>query len=431
MTYQQVLDFLFGALPMFQRIGGAAYKKDLYNTIALCRALGDPQNGFRSVHVAGTNGKGSTSHMLASVFMEAGYKTGLYTSPHLLDFRERIRINGQMIPEEKVIAFTMAHRQLFTEIEPSFFEMTVGLAFEYFCEEKVDIAIIETGMGGRLDSTNILRPELSIITNIGWDHTAFLGNTLEAIASEKAGIIKKEVPVIISETQPETEDVFRRKAAEMQAPILFAATAYDIHAIPQPADAPESLYRISSTTAGAGPLLLHSPLRGNYQVHNIRGVFAAAKQLQKQGFALGDEHIAEGIRKGKQNTGLRGRWEILQKNPLVIADTGHNKNGIACILEQLASVPHRRLHMVIGMVNDKDVSGILHMLPKDAEYYFTQASIPRALDAAELARQAMQAGLQGRVIASVPEALQQALALADASDLIFVGGSTFVAAEIL
>lgn len=323
----------------------------------------------------------------------------------------------------------MAHRQLFTEIEPSFFEMTVGLAFEYFCEEKVDIAIIETGMGGRLDSTNIIRPELSIITNIGWDHTAFLGSTLEAIAGEKAGIIKKDVPVIISETQPETEDVFRRKAAEMQAPILFAATTYDIHAIPQPADAPESLYRISSP--GTAPILLYSPLRGNYQMHNIRGVFAAAKQLQKQGFTLGDEHIAAGIRNVKENTGLRGRWEILQKNPMVIADTGHNKNGIAYILEQLASVPHRRLHMVIGMVNDKDVSGILHMLPKDAEYYFTQAAIPRALDAAELATQAKQAGLHGRVIPSVPEALQQALAVADASDLIFVGGSTFVAAEIL
>ncbi|MGQ3013030.1 MAG: bifunctional folylpolyglutamate synthase/dihydrofolate synthase [Flavobacteriales bacterium] len=429
MTYQQVLDFLFNALPMFQRIGGAAYKKDLHNTIALCRALGDPQNKFRSLHVAGTNGKGSSSHMLASVLMEAGYKTGLYTSPHLRDFRERIRINGQMVPEEKVIAFTMARRELFREIEPSFFEMTVGLAFEYFAEEQVDIAIIETGMGGRLDSTNIITPELSLITNIGWDHTAFLGNTLPEIAGEKAGIIKAGVPVVISETQPETEEVFRRKAAEMQADIYFADQLYDISVRSFTADAPRADYLLQDPEAGLQ--VWESPLTGQYQLQNIRGVYAAVVQLRKKGWQISDEALARGIRKVKSNTGLRGRWEILQQHPLVIADTGHNKNGISYILQQLGTIPRRQLYMVIGMVNDKDVSGILQMLPQDAFYYFTQAAIPRALDAGLLAEQAAAFGLKGRVIPSVPEALADALRQADASDLIFVGGSTFVAAEVL
>lgn len=429
MTYQQVLDFLFNALPMFQRVGGAAYKKDLHNTIALCRALGDPQKGFRSVHVAGTNGKGSTSHMLASVLMEAGCRTGLYTSPHLRDFRERIRINGQMVPEEKVIEFTMRNRELFREIEPSFFEMTVGLAFEYFREEQVDIAIIETGMGGRLDSTNIITPELSLITNIGWDHTAFLGNTLPEIAREKAGIIKAGVPVVISETQPETEEVFRKKAAEMQADIYFADQLYDISVRSFTADAPHADYLLQDP--GKGLQVLQSPLTGQYQLQNIRGVYAALVQLRRLGWQISDEALERGIRKVKSNTGLRGRWEILQQHPLVIVDTGHNKNGISYILQQLATVPRRQLHMVIGMVNDKDVSGILEMLPKDALYYFTQASVPRALDAGTLAEQAAGFGLRGRVIPSVPAALEEALQQADASDLIFVGGSTFVAAEVL
>lgn len=414
---------------MFQRIGAAAYKKDLHNTIALCRALGDPQNGFRSLHVAGTNGKGSTSHMLASVLMEAGYRTGLYTSPHLRDFRERIRINGQMIPEENVIAFTMANRELFREIEPSFFEMTVGLAFEYFREEQVDIAVIETGMGGRLDSTNIIRPELSLITNIGWDHTAFLGDTLPLIAGEKAGIIKAGVPVVISETQPETEAVFRNKAAEMQSDIYFADQLYDISVRSFTADAPTADYLLQDPEKGLQ--VFESPLTGHYQLQNIRGVYACVTELRRRGWQISDEALERGIRNVKRNTGLRGRWEILQQHPLVIADTGHNKNGISYILQQLGTIPRRQLHMVIGMVNDKDVSGILEMLPKDALYYFTQAAIPRALDAAVLAEQAAGFGLRGSVVPSVPEALQEALKQADASDLIFVGGSTFVAAEVL
>ena len=406
MTYRETLDYLFSRLPMYQRLGKAAYKADLKSTIELCAALGNPENDFRSVHVAGTNGKGSTSHMLASVFQEAGYKTGLYTSPHLRDFRERVRLNGEMIPEGEVIRFVEDYKDRFEAIEPSFFEWTVGLAFHYFSREKVDIAIIETGMGGRLDSTNVIRPEVSVITNIGHDHMAFLGDTLEKVAGEKAGIIKADTPVVIGQTQPDIAHVFEQVAGQNNTRIVFADQAKDLPSY-------------------------STDLRGNYQRHNIQTALMTIRELQAQGWKLEAKHIEAGLANVALNTGFLGRWQVLSQQPLTVADTAHNEEGLNEVLEQVKRTPHQNLHIVLGLVNDKNAENILKMFPKEAFYYFCQADIPRAMDRLQLQEIAAQSGLKGETYSSVANALQAAKEKAGKNDLIFVGGSTFVVAEVV
>ncbi|MCW3084319.1 MAG: dihydrofolate synthase [Bacteroidetes bacterium] len=431
MNYQQTLDYLFSQLPMFQRIGSAAYKADLDNTIALCKLLGNPENKFRSVHVAGTNGKGSTSHMLASVLQSAGLKVGLYTSPHLKDFRERIKINGEMIPEKNVIDFVAKHKNDFEKIELSFFEMTVGLAFDYFATEQVDVAVIEVGLGGRLDSTNVIRPLVSVITNISFDHVALLGDTLEKIAGEKAGIIKDNVPVVIGETTPETKNVFSEKAKLHTAEIVFAEEIYEAKNLHQVHA--DTLYLAMNVEKQGGLLFenLESELPGLYQRKNIATVIAAIEILNQKGFSLTEKIIREGIKHVIKNTGLLGRWQVLSENPLTIADTGHNEAGIKEVLKQINVTPHKQLHFVIGMVNDKDISTVLKLLPKNAIYYFCKAQIPRALNANELAAQGKTVGLIGNVYTSVKDALENAQHNAKAGDLVFVGGSTFTVAEVV
>jgi dihydrofolate synthase/folylpolyglutamate synthase len=433
MTYQQTLDYLYSQLPMFQRVGAAAYKADLNNTIAICSLLGNPENKFRSIHVAGTNGKGSTSHMLASILQEAGLKVGLYTSPHLKDFRERVKINGEMIPEEKVVEFVEKYKHDFEIIRPSFFEMTVGLAFDHFAQEKVDIAVIEVGLGGRLDSTNVITPLVSVITNISLDHTALLGNTPELIAGEKAGIIKDKVPVVIGETTPVTKPVFLAKAKEKNAEIIFAEEEYHATGVKQISE--EKLYLQLSIEKNGSSIYknLESELPGLYQQKNIITVLATVDVLNSnsQNFKLAESMIRSGIRNTIKNTGLLGRWQVLSTAPLTIADTGHNEAGIKEVLKQIALTPHEHLHMVLGMVNDKDISTILRLLPSGATYYFCKANIPRALDANELAVQAQAVGLEGSVHASVEDALQAATRSAGANDLVFIGGSTFTVAEVV
>lgn len=409
MNYSKTLEYLFAQLPMFHRIGAAAYKADLDTTIALCTLLGNPQESFRSVHVAGTNGKGSVSHMLASIFQEHGMKTGLFTSPHLKDFRERIRINGRMIPKQEVTNFIARNKLSFESLHPSFFEMTAGLAFDHFAREKVDIAVIETGLGGRLDSTNIITPLLSVITNISRDHMQFLGDTLEKIAAEKAGIIKIGIPVVIGETQDEVMHVFQKRAAELHAPILFA----DQH-----------------VKAGE-EILSASPLKGYYQRKNITTVLGAIRVLNNTGMNIPENIVQRGIRHVVRNTRLAGRWQILAHRPLTICDTGHNEAGIRFVLEQIRDTPHEVLHFVFGMVSDKEPGKILSLLPQDARYYFCKPDIPRGLDAGELAKMAAGAGLLGTVHGSVAEALAAARANANAHDMIFIGGSTFVVAEVV
>lgn len=428
MNYQETLDWMFNKLPMYQRIGGAAYKADLNNTIALLNLLGNPHHDFKSVHIAGTNGKGSTSHTLASIFQEAGYKTGLYTSPHLRDFRERIRINGEMIPQDQVVDFVEKHKDSFEKMQLSFFEMTVGMAFDYFSKEKVDIAIVEVGMGGRLDSTNLITPEISVITNIGLDHVQFLGDTLEKIAWEKAGIIKESIPVVIGETQPETRPVFEKKAAECHSPIFFADQIFDCDKI-----------HIESKTLQKYDLWKNNelyleaceiPLMGNYQRKNLTTVICAIDLLREQ-FQLSDNDIRDGIANVIRNTHLMGRWQILNDDPLTIADTGHNVDGIREVISQLAEMNYNKLHFVIGMVNDKDIDHILQLLPHHCEYYFCKADIPRGLDAKILAEKAFELGLRGKVYDSVRDAYQSAVNAAHFDDVVFVGGSNFVVAEVV
>lgn len=390
---------------MYQRVGQSAYKADLSATITLASYLGNPENTFKSVHVAGTNGKGSTSHMLASVFQEAGYKTGLYTSPHLKDFRERIKINGEMIPKEYVSQFVRKHKQFFESNELSFFEMTVGLAFDYFRKEKVDIAIIEVGMGGRLDSTNIITPEVSVITNIGLDHTQFLGKTLEKVAGEKGGIIKEGIPVVIGETEAVTEQVFRRIASEKHTEITFAETVDS-----------------SNYT---------SDLKGIYQQKNIKTVLATLRILQNKGWKISEENIIRGLQNTINNTGLMGRWQILKEKPKVICDTGHNKEGLQLVIEQLENEEFENLHIVLGVVSDKDLGSVLSLFPKNAIYYFCKPNIPRGLDASLLFSQARGFGLEGDDYISVKSAYAAALSAAGNDDIVFIGGSTFVVAEVL
>ena len=428
MNYQETLDWMFSQLPMYQRIGAAAYKADLNNTIALLDLLGNPQNDFKSVHVAGTNGKGSTSHMLASIFQEAGYKTGLYTSPHLRDFRERIRINGTMIPEDRVTAFIEAHRSQFETMGLSFFEMTVGMAFDYFASEKVDIAIVEVGMGGRLDSTNLITPELSVITNIGLDHVQYLGDTLEKIAHEKAGIIKDGVPVVIGETQPETQPVFIETAEAHHSPIFFADQRFDCDKIHIESHRMQQydVWKDSELYLEACSL----PLMGNYQRKNLTTVMCAVDLLRKP-FQLDDDAIRDGIANVIRNTHLMGRWQILNDDPLTIADTGHNVDGIREVVLQLAEMSYSKLHFVLGMVNDKDIDHVLQLLPHHCEYYFCKADIPRGLDANILAQKAFDLGLRGKVYDSVRDAYQSAVNAAHFDDVVFVGGSNFIVAEVV
>lgn len=418
MNYQQCLDWMFSQLPVFQRIGKAAYKDNLDNTYAIMEVLGQPQNEFKSVHVAGTNGKGSTSHLLASAFQEAGYKTGLYTSPHLKDFRERIRINGEMISEAAVLDFIERYKPQFKKIQPSFFEMTVGMAFNYFAEEKVDIAIIETGMGGRLDSTNIIRPELSVITNIGKDHTQFLGEKPEQIAAEKAGIIKSGISVLIGERQVEVEKVFRTVADELSSPIFFADDMFSI----EKSDMGYHIFKGNMSFLTGISL----PLGGNYQIKNLLTAYSACHLL-----GLDDKYLKTAFENVIANTGLKGRWQVLQENPKVVCDTGHNIDGLRWVMNQIAGERYNKLHMVIGVVNDKDLGSILPLFPREASYYFCQASIPRALEAQVLADEAEKFGLKGKVFSTVPLALQAALDDADDGDFIFIGGSTFTVADAL
>jgi len=415
---------------MFQRVGASAYKADLTNTISLCAHLGNPHQTFKTIHVAGTNGKGSTSHALASVLQAAGYKTGLYTSPHLRSFTERIRIDGEEITEEGVVEFVVKNKAFLDELQPSFFEMTVGMAFWYFAKEAVDIAVIEVGMGGRLDSTNVIHPELCVITNIGYDHMQFLGNTLPLIAGEKAGIIKAGVPVVISQTQNETQAVFAQQAATMQSTIVFADQKWDVTKIQESEDPSLEQSANFKVRSSDGEFKLKFDLNGDYQRFNLPGILEAVKQLRDQGWNLSDQALQVGLGSISERTGLKGRWQQLQLKPLIIADTGHNEAGILEVVSQLKKYTYAKLWMVIGMVNDKDISKVLDLLPKEATYIFCQASIPRAMDANELERKGNEKGLMGQVILKVMDALEFARKNASPDDLIFIGGSTFVVAEI-
>lgn len=428
MNYAETTNWMFNKFPMYQKIGAKAYKPDLGNITELLDFLGNPQNNFKTVHVAGTNGKGTVSHTLASIFQECGYKTGLYTSPHLLDYRERIRINGQMIPEQNVIEFIGDNKEKFEEMQLSFFEMATGMAFDYFSKEKVDIAIIEVGLGGRLDSTNIINPELSIITNISLDHVAMLGNTLAEIAAEKAGIIKPNTPVVIGETQPETKDVFISKAKECNAPIFFADQLIDCDKIHI-----ESLDYQKFDIWKNNELYIEAvefPLLGYYQKKNLATVICAVEQLKNK-FKIEQKDVVNGLEFVVKNTNLMGRWQILGRQPLVIADTGHNVGGVKEIAMQLSDMTFRKLHFVLGCVNDKDIDGILHLLPHYADYYFCKADIPRGLDANILAAKALEAGLRGNVYESVQQAYNSALNNAHFDDVVFIGGSNFTVAEVV
>lgn len=427
MTYKETLDYLYKQLPMFHRIGPAAYKADLNNTIAICEALGHPEEMFRSIHIAGTNGKGSTSHMLASVLMEAGYKVGLYTSPHLKDFRERITINGKMIPKPRVVRFVENHRQLFEKIQPSFFEWTVGLAFDYFAEEEVDIAVIETGLGGRLDSTNVITPLVSVITNISYDHMNLLGNTLRKIAAEKAGIIKPGVPVVIGETQPEVKTVFTKAAKAAGSMITFAD---QVSKVEKPQIKNGMLHAKLRTQQFVDPIVCGLP--GFYQAKNIGTVVVTSALLaQIIGFPIDDKAVWRGIKNVVANTGLKGRWQTIAKTPLTIADTGHNEAGIREVVRMIKATPHRKLHFVLGVVNDKHPGKVLSLLPKNAAYYFCKAKLPRAMEARALQEEAMKHKVRGNTYASVKSAVKAARAAAGKNDLVFVGGSTFVVAEAI
>ena len=405
MNYQETVDWLFNQLPMYQTQGKSAYKSDLSNTILLSNYLNNPENKFKSIHVGGTNGKGSCSHMLASIFQEAGYKVGLYTSPHLKDYRERIKINGKNISESFVVNFVKNHKVFFEDNSLSFFEMTVGLAFEYFASKKVDIAIIEVGLGGRLDSTNIITPELSVITNIGLDHTRFLGNTLPDIAKEKAGIIKSNIPIVIGETCNETEPVFINKAEETHSEIYFADQLIN------------DVY--------------DSDLKGNYQQHNIKTVIQSISVLRSKNWKLSDENCRNGLQNVVKNTSLLGRWQILSDQPKVICDTAHNKESLLEVMQQLTEESYNKLHIVFGVVNDKNISEIITLLPKEANYYLAKPNIIRGLEVEILAGYFEASNFSFNTYSSVKEAFEQAKIASSKEDVIYVGGSTFVVAEII
>jgi len=427
MTYQQTIDYLFTRLPMFSRIGAAAFKKDLTNTIELCNHLGNPHHHFKTVHIAGTNGKGSVSHMLAAILQTAGYKTGLYTSPHLKDFRERIKINGEMIPEQAVIDFTETINPVIEKIEPSFFEITVAMAFDYFAQQKVDIAIIETGLGGRLDSTNIITPELAVITNIGWDHMNMLGDSLEKIAFEKAGIIKPGVPVIIGEVLPETLPVFEQVAKEKKSAIHIVSDNR------QTADwnweKNELIVEVAEKHK-TDHKIYHLDLPGIYQTKNLLTVLETCYQLQNKGWDIPAQTITDALKQTKKITGLHGRWEVIHHHPLIILDVAHNVDGIKQLVRQIGLTEHHHLHIILGMVKDKEAEKVLELLPKDATYYFTKAQIPRALPEEELARKAASFGLKGKPFMNVNYSLYSASQKAGKKDLIIVCGSIFLVGEV-
>lgn len=403
--YHETVEWMFAQLPMFQRIGSVAFQKDLTNTLKIAAHLNHPERNFKTVHVGGTNGKGSTSSLIASVLQEAGLKVGLYTSPHLVDFRERIRINGEEISKEFVVDFIEHNKTFLENNKLSFFEMTVGMAFQYFSDQKVDVAIIEVGLGGRLDSTNIITPLLSVITNIGWDHMNLLGNTIEEIAFEKAGIIKGYIPVVIGEFTSKTKKVFENEAQLKKAPIYFTSTIDDI---------PE----------------LESDLKGNYQVHNKKTAYQSL-QLLKNHFLIADKDIVKGFLSVEKNTGLKGRWTILSEKPFIVADTAHNKNGLEIVMQQVHQQKFDKLFMVFGVVNDKDIDSILSYLPKNAEYFVTKPNVPRGLDAAILKEKLTQNGFNATVFNSIPDALNHAKQKATINDMIYIGGSTFVVAEVV
>lgn len=428
-SYHETLEYLYSQLPMFQRSGAAAYKNTLGNTLVLDQMYDHPHRSFKTIHVAGTNGKGSSSHMLASVLQQAGYKVGLYTSPHLVDFRERIRINGALMSESAVVEFVHEFqvKNEAARLEPSFFEITVAMAFWYFKQMNVDIAVIEVGLGGRLDSTNIILPEVSLITNISFDHMSLLGNTIAEIATEKAGIIKAGVPVVVSESNQGYNSVFTNKANAVQAPLFFADDEYVGELLPGTTGANQSFnFLKNGVTLVEG---LQCDLLGNYQRKNIAGVLKTINILIERGFVISTKNIYEGISRVKINTGLRGRWEVAGVNPMLVCDTGHNEAGIELVVDQIRTTVWEKLYMVIGMVNDKSIDTVLSLLPREAHYIFTQAAIPRALDAGLLAKQAARAGLSGEVIPNVKQAVAYALALANLNDFVFVGGSTFVVAD--
>lgn len=427
-AYQATLEYLYAQLPMFQRVGAVAFKKDLNNTKAICKVLGNPEKQFKAIHVAGTNGKGSVSHMLAAVLQSAGFKTGLYTSPHLRDFRERIRINGEMISESEVVDFTERMKESIVSIQPSFFEITVGMAFDHFARHGVDIAVIETGLGGRLDSTNVITPLLSVITNIGWDHMDLLGDTLPLIASEKAGIIKPDVPVVVGEFQEEVAPVFEKQANEKRSLLKFAAKHF------------EARQTAANTTTQTFDLYKNGRIwlenvvidqLGIYQAKNITTLAAAIEQLQRMGLPIEEEHIRAGLSSVSAFTGFKGRWTILSQSPMIVADTAHNEPGVRLLLEQIAQTPHQQLHFVISVVKDKDISKILSLLPKEAVYYFSKAGIPRGMEVIDLEAKAKEVGLKGRPFSTLAEALEAAKAHAGEKDLILIGGSTFTVAELI
>ncbi|MEO5946887.1 MAG: folylpolyglutamate synthase/dihydrofolate synthase family protein [Chitinophagaceae bacterium] len=427
MDYQQTIDYLFSRLPMFSRIGAAAYKADLSNTIELCNVLDNPQQKFKTVHIAGTNGKGSVSHMLAAILQTAGYKTGLYTSPHLKDFRERIKIDGNMISEEFVIDFTKKIKPKIEKLEPSFFEITVAMAFDFFAQEKVDIAIIETGMGGRLDSTNIITPVVSVITNIGFDHMQFLGDTLEKIAFEKAGIIKSGVPVVVGEFLPETKPVFEKIGAEKKAPLSFASQKRMIADFYWEKN--ELICEVSETIQ-TDHKKYHLELTGIYQNKNLLTVLESCFQLQRKGWKISENDIFNGLRYTKKITGLHGRWDMIQISPTVILDVAHNTDGIQQLINQIELTEHKNLHLIIGMVKDKEVDKILELLPPYAIYYFTKSQIPRAINENELKKSGTLHGLRGNSFPDVNTALQSALSQSHQDDLIIISGSIFLIGEV-
>lgn len=438
MDYKRTLDYLFSQLPMYHLIGAAAYKADLNNITEICGLLNNPQNEFRSVHVAGTNGKGSVSHFLASIFQENGYRTGLFTSPHLKDFRERIRVNGKMIPKSNITAFVEKYHDEFKKIKPSFFEWTTALTFDYFKKEKVDIAIIETGLGGRLDSTNIIVPAVSVITNISWDHSNLLGDTLEKITNEKAGIIKENIPVVIGDTQPHSRNIFAEKAKEKNAEIFFADHIYKVSDVKTDYEKDAVLkLKIDAKSKKNSRIFQYLPqqiisgLAGNYQEKNIRTVCAAIDTLLTKGYEFSERNILKGFANVVKNTGILGRWQKLSESPLTFCDIGHNTDGIKEIVTLLKKIKFRKLHVVFGLVNDKDVDSILSVLPRNAEYYFCKAAITRALNDTELLACAVKHGLKGRACGSVRNAYGMAKESAHPDDLIYIGGSTFVVAEVL
>jgi len=428
MTYQQTLDYLFTKLPMYSRIGAAAFKEDLTNTIALCEALGNPHKKLTCIHVAGTNGKGSTSHMLAAILQSAGYKTGLYTSPHLKDFRERIKIDGKMIDEDFVVDFVARIKPLIISLEPSFFEITVAMAFDYFVKEEIDIAVIEVGLGGRLDSTNVITPVLSVITNIGWDHMNLLGNSLEKIAYEKAGIIKPSVPVVIGETLPATKPVFIDKASQENAPLVIVTDHFYV------IDWHENAWSLQLTAVNKltdAHVSYELDLQGIYQLKNVLTVLESVKQLQQQGWDVKEAAIQKGLRYTKNITGFHGRWDIVHREPLLVLDVGHNEDGIKQIAEQIEITDHDNLHIIIGLVKDKEADKVLKLLPPRATYYFTKAQIPRALPEDQLALKGNSTGLTGNHYPDVNTAVKQALSHATKRDLILVCGSVFVVGEVV